>query len=183
MNGCLKSIYINNKNSVVELNANKYSAPCIVDGGAVFNNGLKLGFCDDETPCDGSICSTNEKLLFFTNKKWNAVSVNGFNDCSYMEMKYINRYTIDLTKSSMSHIILSSDKFSEYTIQLTPYLQQNSYQKGEILLHNKTGKEVMFYLECNDISIYNSDKASRLIECDEIEMITFNIYDDGIYIY
>ena len=45
--GCFKSIHVSNKSNVIELNAKKYSAPCIVDGGAVFNKGLKLGFCDD----------------------------------------------------------------------------------------------------------------------------------------
>jgi len=181
--GCFKSIHVSNKSNVIELNAKKYSAPCIVDGGAVFNKGLKLGFCDDEAPCDGSICSTNEKLLFFTNKNWNSVSVNGYNECSYLEMKYINRYTIDLSKSYMYHIILSSEQFKDYTIKLQPYLQQNSCQKGEILIHNKTGSEITFYLECDDVPIYNIDKSIRLIEDKNVEMITFSMYNTGVYIY
>ena len=154
--GCFKSIHISNKNNVIELNAKKYSAPCIVDGGAIFNKGIKLGFCDDETPCDGSICSTNEKLLFFTNKNWNTVSVNGYNECSYLEMKYINRYTIDLSKSSIHHIKLSSEQFKDYTIKLQPYLQQNSCQKGEILIDNKTTSEITLYIDFTEIIFRNT---------------------------
>lgn len=179
-NQYINSLYISNKNGVKEINSTTYSAPCIVNGGAVFDNGIKLGFCKDNNPCDGSICSTNEKLLFFTNNNWNSVYVNGIIDCCYLDIE--EEMQINLDTSIYSNYNISFLKNIEvFTLKCITPLLNNSVQICELLLKNKTNNDIHINLEF-DKNLYNKSENKIIIKKDDSYLLKLRVYKNEIII-
>jgi hypothetical protein len=182
-NEILKTLTITDKNSVLELNINNFNAPFMVHGGAVFKNGIKLGFCNDDAPCNGSLCSNDEKLLFFTNNTWNNICINGLTEYHKINMMH-ETYVLNLNLYNMYYF--TNIKLPSYEIRLMPNKQINeSYMQNVDMVFNNINndKSTIVFESCFSIYYNNVLDNNIMIESNIICTLHLQIMDNIIIIH
>ena len=164
-NEIIRSLVVNSRNPVKEISADKYNSPFIVEGGALFKNGIKVGFCKDKDPCDGTISSNNNKLLFFTNNRWHNININGIVEYKNINVKSGNLH-LNLNIHNLYNIHINDISNIDLFLILNNTISNNLYQNVELIFNNlKNDNNIIINIK-NDLPIINNNEL--------IESITIN---------
>ena len=179
----MKSLVVNSKNPVKEISVDKYNSPFIVEGGALFKNGIKVGFCKDKEPCDGTISSNNNKLLFFTNSRWHNIITNGM-----VEYKNIivtsNELKLNFNIHSLYNIYINTKSDIDLFFTLNDNTSNNFFQNVELIFNNfKNDNSVILNVK-NDLPMVanNNLLESIIINNNSIKILKLKISDDIIIV-
>ena len=186
-NEVVNSLVIQGNKQINELNSNRYTAPLIVEGGALFKNGIKLGFCNSDEPIEGSICSNNNKLFFFTNNRWNNINFNGLCEVSTIILNKDITINLDFNESN-NFYIKNFGLLDNYCLKLILNKNINStyMQKVNILIDNSNNdKKAIINIDTNKL-LFSKDKSNNdstiIINSNTINMIDILVYNDIIII-
>lgn len=182
-NEIVKSLVVHSINPVKEISLDKYNAPFIVEGGALFKNGIKVGFCKDKEPCDGTISSNNNKLLFFTNNRWHNITLNGM-----IEYKNItvttNELNLNLNIHNLYNIYINNVFDVDLLFTLNDTISNNLFQNVELIFNNLKNNTNFILNIKNDLPMVTDDKLveSITINNNSIKILKLKILDDIIIV-
>lgn len=180
-NEILKSLVITNKNEVKEISYDKYTAPCIVEGGAIFKNGIKLGFCKDIEPCDGSISSNNNKLLFFTSSKWHNIPINGLEEFKYIDVNDKN-IILNFNYHNLYYITIKEYSNIDLTFNLNDNINKALLQNIVIIIDNQSNNNnIKLNIKSNIKIIQNNNEIKEIkVFSNNIKLLKIKTFLDFI---
>jgi hypothetical protein len=182
-NEMVKSLVVNSKNPVKELSLNKYNSPFIVEGGALFNNGLKVGFCTDKEPCNGTLSSNTNKLLFFTNNFWHSIQINGLREYKTFDLVE-PKYTLNFNTHCLYYISIVNNIDFNLEFIINDFVLHNYIQEIELIFNNfKNNYDITINLETKCPIIENNNLIHSIkINNTSIRILNLKILDDIILV-
>lgn len=182
-NEIVQSLVVNSKNSVREITFDKYVSPFIVEGGALFKNGIKIGFCKDNEPCYGTLSSNHNKLLFFTNNKWYNININGI-----LEYKNINctsnTLELNLNINHLFKMNCNDIDFINVFFKINDTITENLYQNVELIFNNFNNDNNLMVNIKNDIPIIKDNTLIDTIQVNKnsIKILKLKFFNDIIIV-